>query len=406
MRVLKDLNWEKTTIIANLWFAVFNQVASIASYSPFVTLMKDQLSFSFGEFGLLSTIFFIPYTIMQLFSGRASDMGRARALILVGTLLLTISTILLGTIQTLAEALALRTFSGIFAAMIFVPSLRILTRLDPKRVNTMIALLGTSVAAGSLYVSLIGPELGVLLGWRLGIAALMVPGFVIWVANAKFVHESISSVTAFGNLRPKCTSSSIPLWTLKRKETWLLGYQQFVRIGVWLTLSIWLPTFFTSALGYDIVLGGVSLTIFSLFAMLSSILGGQLANKTGSSSKVSAFSFLGLAVVLWLIASTEAGTLAWGLVGASGIFVFMSFGPLFGILPTLYGQDVIGFVTGVENMLANLGAVVVPFMFGYLADLTGHFTASWLLIGLIAALAFATGLPVITIERRGQLASR
>ena len=368
--------------------------------------MKVQLNFSFGEFGLLSTIFFIPYTMMQLFSGRASDAGRARALILVGTPFLTISTILLGTIQNLPEALVLRAFSGIFAAMIFVPSLRILTRLDPKRVNTAIAVLGTSVAAGSIYVSLLGPELAVLLGWCLGIAALMAPGFVVWAMNAKFVHESIGSVTTFGDPRPKDTSSAVPLWTLKRKKTWLLGYQQFVRIGVWLTLSIWLPTFFTSALGYDIVLGGVSLTIFSLFAMLSSILGGQLAIKTGSSSKVSAFSFLGLAVALWLTATTGEGTLAWGLVGASGIFVFMSFGPLFGILPTLYGQDVVGFVTGIENMLANLGAVVVPFMFGYLADLTGHFVSSWLLIGLMAILAFATGLPVIPIERRGQLAGR
>ncbi len=405
MRVLKDLNWEKTIIIANLWFAVFIQVASIASYSPFVTLMKTQLNFSFGEFGLFSTIFFIPYTMMQLFSGRASDTGRARALILVGTPFLMISTILLGVIQNLAEALVLRAFSGIFAAMIFVPSLRILTRLDPKRVNTAIAVLGTSVAAGSLYVSLLGPELGVLLGWRLGIGALMVPGFVIWASNAKFVHDSSGSSTTLSAPHPKGTLSLVPIWTLKRKETWLLGYQQFMRIGVWLTLSIWLPTFFTSALGYDIVLGGVSLTIFSIFAMVSSILGGQLANKTGSSSTVSAFSFLGLAVVLWVTASTGEGTLAWALVGASGIFVFMSFGPLFGILPTLYGQDVVGFVTGIENMLANLGAVVVPFMFGYLTDITGHFVASWSLIGVMCVLAFATGLLVIPIERR-QLADR
>lgn len=304
-----------------------------------------------------------------------------------------ILTMLLGAVQNIGEALAIRAVSGIFGAIIFVPSLRVMTKLDPKGLNVAIATLGTSVGAGSLYVSLLGPELGVLLGWRAGIAVMMLPGFVIWILNARFIPK-----VSVGDSQK---SATVPVWpSFKLKETWLLGYQQFMRIGVWLTLSIWLPTFFASALGYNIVLAGSSLTIFSVFAIVSCVAGGHLANIVGSSSKVSTVSFLVLGAALALTGFTNNGLIGWGFAGLSGISVFLSFGPLFAIVSILYRQEVVGFMMGFETMLANLGAVVVPFLFGYLTDLTGHFTLAWIVIAAMCFLAFATGLPVIPIEKR------
>lgn len=357
--------------------------------------MREELNFSFSEFGLLSTLFYLPYMMLQLFSGRASDRGQARTLLLIGIPILMILTMLLGAVENIAEALALRTVSGIFGAMIFVPALSVITKLDNKGLNTAIATLGTSVGAGSLYVSLLGPQLAVFLGWRLGIATMMLPGFAIWILNAKFIPK------IRGGDFEKAASVPTRL-SFKRKETWLLGYQQFVRIGVWLTVSIWLPTFFASALGYKTVLSGVSLTIFSVFAIISCVVGGHLANRVGSSSKVSTVSFFGLSVVLALMAFANNGLLAFGLAGASGIFVFISFGPLFAIVTVLYQKEVVGLMMGFETMLANLGAVVVPFLFGYFTDLTGHFTLSWILIAALSFFAFATGLPVIPIEKGKQ----
>ncbi len=386
---------ERDLIVINLWLAVFIQVAAISAYSPFVPSMREELNFSFSEFGLLSTLFYLPYMMLQLFSGRASDRGQARTLLLIGIPILMILTMLLGAVENIAEALALRTVSGIFGAMIFVPALSVITKLDNKGLNTAIATLGTSVGAGSLYVSLLGPQLAVFLGWRLGIATMMLPGFAIWILNAKFIPK------IRGGDFEKAASVPTRL-SFKRKETWLLGYQQFVRIGVWLTVSIWLPTFFASALGYKTVLSGVSLTIFSVFAIISCVVGGHLANRVGSSSKVSTVSFFALSVVLALMAFANNGLLAFGLAGASGIFVFISFGPLFAIVTVLYQKEVVGLMMGFETMLANLGAVVVPFLFGYFTDLTGHFTLSWILIAALSFFAFATGLPVIPIEKGKQ----
>ncbi|MGI0086050.1 MAG: MFS transporter, partial [Nitrososphaerales archaeon] len=207
---------ERDLIVINLWLAVFIQVAAISAYSPFVPSMREELNFSFSEFGLLSTLFYLPYMMLQLFSGRASDRGQARTLLLIGIPILMILTMLLGAVENIAEALALRTVSGIFGAMIFVPALSVITKLDNKGLNTAIATLGTSVGAGSLYVSLLGPQLAVFLGWRLGIATMMLPGFAIWILNAKFIPK------IRGGDFEKAASVPTRL-SFKRKETWLLG---------------------------------------------------------------------------------------------------------------------------------------------------------------------------------------
>gem|GEM_PF-5699245 len=383
-------------VITSLWLSVFVQVAAISSYSPFVPLMKQDLGFNFAGFGIIAAIFFLSYTLMQTLVGRASDNGHARRLIMIGLPTLVSLAILFSGIQNLLEAVTIRILAGVAAAMIFVPALRVMSRLVSRRgLNTSIALIGTSIAAGGLYISLVGPKLGLLFGWRLAIVILMAPTFIVCLLNARFVPETG---------RVSSESKGFPSWVLRKKETWILGYQQFARIGVWYTVTIWLPTFFTTMLGYNLVLGGAALTLFSVSGMFSSIAGGRLANRFSSASKVIMLSFVALTITMAVIAFYSGSLIGWVLVAAFGIFDFMPFGPIFAIIPKLYDEDTIGFVTGFENMLANFGAVVVPFLFGFLIDLSGSFSVSWLLIAFMCLGSSILGIPAIRFEKKGLIA--
>lgn len=386
---------EKYVIVANLWLALFIQVAGISSYSPFVSVIKTDLGFSFAQFGLIASIFFLSYTLMQVLSGRASDHGHARVMILIGTPLIVLLSMLFGAIQNIYEALAIRILAGIAAALIFVPVIRVLSRIDPESLSDSIALIGTAIGAGGLYVSLMGPRLALLFGWREGIALMMVPGFLIFALNLKYVPStSVSPV-----------HRKFPMWILRRKETWILGIQQFVRVGAWFTVTIWLPTFFTSALGYNLVLSGIALTIFSVAGIFASMAGGRVAARLSSFSKVMMLSFAILGGTVILIAFAANGMLAWGLVVVFGIFDFLPFGPIFAILAKLYEEGDIGLVTGFENSIANLGAVVVPFLFGLFIDSTnGSFTFSWLQLGILCLAVSLISVPVIRSEKKGLIA--
>lgn len=386
---------EKYIIAANLWLAVFIQVAGISSYSPFVPIIKSELGFSFAQFGLIASIFFVSYTLMQLLSGRASDHGHARSMILIGVPAIVLFSMLFGAIQNIFEALAFRILAGVAAALIFVPSVRVLSKVDPESLSDLMALIGTAIGAGGLYVSLMGPYLALMFGWREAISLMMAPGFLIFALNMKYVP---STNTASAHRK-------FPTWILRRKETWILGIQQFARVGAWFTVTIWLPTFFTSALGYSLVLSGVALTVFSISGVLASLVGGRVAARLSSFSKVILLSFAILGGTVILIAFAENGLLVWGLIVVFGIFDFLPFGPIFAILPKLYEEGDIGLITGLENSIANFGAVAVPFFFGLLIDSTnGSFIISWLQLGILFIAASLITIPIISSEKKGLIA--
>lgn len=380
----------RRAILFSLWLAAFIQVAAISVYSPLIPAMQKELGFSFSEFGLMTSAFFLPYTILQVPAGHAADRGGTRRLVTVGLLSLTASTILLGWVSDLSYALLLRAIAGGAAAGIFVPAIRSLTMLYPKRAGAAVGVLGASVGAGSLYVSLVGPVLSVWAGWRLALGMLMLPGFlVLGIFGAYFSEKPV---------RSSGRNKSFPVQILRHQATWLLGYQQFTRLGVVITLLTWLPTFFVAALGYDLIIAGIALGLVSAISIVSNPVGGTLADRIRSHSIVTGLSFGVLAIALVLTGLFPEGIIAWFLVLIIGWFAFAHFGPLFAILAKLFGEQVAGFASGLQNMLASIGGILIPFLFGYLRDVTGGFVASWVSLAVLCLAGVLVEIPLFRLE--------
>ena len=373
--------------LAGLWLAIFAQTTSFTAYSPLVPLMRADLGFSYTDFGLLATAFYIPYTALQVFSGSLAGRGRIRSLMLPGMAAIIASTALLGAVTNLTEALVLRFVTGAGGAMIFVPSVMVITRRYPDRTNFALGAYGTGVAAGPLFVSLAAPTLGTYVGWRLAMPALMLPTVAVWA----IIYLGVRNFSP--PARTKGKGSSVGwVGVLKNRTTWLLGYQQLARVGMWATFLTFLPTFFTAGLGYPMVTASAALTVFAVLAMLSSVLGARLVTTMNSNAKVTMLSLAAMAVGLMLIGFTVPGALPWVLAGVLGLVVFMAFGPQLTMATQFFPLEVLGFAIGVQTVLANVGATVIPFVFGDLRDATGSFEASWELCGLLCAAAALVGL--------------
>lgn len=375
-------------------------MAAISIYSPLIPSMQKELEFSYAEFGLMTSAFFLPYTILQVPTGHIADRGGTRRLVMVGMLSLTVSTFLLGWTNLFPHALLLRAIAGSAAAGIFVPGIRALTVLYPGRAGAAVGILGASVGAGTLYISLLGPILSLWVGWRLALEALILPGFLVLGIFSAYFHEEPS--------RGSSTSRPFPWQILRHPATWLLGYQQFTRLGVVITLLTWLPTFFVVSLGYDMIAGGIALGLVSAISIVSNPAGGVLADRIRSHSTVTALSLGVLAVSLALMGFFAVGFIAWLLVLIVGWFAFTYFGPLFAILPRLFGEEVAGFASGFQNMLASIGGILLPFLFGYLKDITGGFAAAWALLVVMCAAAAVVGILLVRLEaeaRKGNVVS-
>ena len=57
--------------------------------------------------------------------------------------------------------------------------------------------------------------------------------------------------------------------------------------------------------------------------------------------------------------------------------------PSFALIPRLYGVERAGRVSGVQNAFASIGALVLPFLIGYIRDTTASYWAGWIALSLI-----------------------
>ena len=338
----------------------------------------------------MTSAFFLPYTILQIPAGYVADRRGSRRLITVSLLALTASTSLLGWVSQLTLALLLRAIAGIAAAGIFVPGIRLIAKLYPERSGAAIGTLGSSVGAGSLYVSLLAPTLSMWVGWRLTILVLILPGLLILALFAASSYDE--------PIQGSSTRQKFPTRILREGAIWMLGYQQFARLGVAISLLTWLPTFFASSLGYDVLFSGLALALLSGVSIISNPIGGILADRIRSHSRVTALSFSVMAAALMSIALFALGLTAWLLIIIAGWFAFAYFGPMFAILPRLFGVEVAGLASGFQNMLASIGGILVPFLFGYLRDVTGAFVVPWVFLALMCIAGFLVGVPLMRLE--------
>lgn len=373
-------------LLTGLWLASFYQLAVIAYYAPLVPLIQGELALTYTGVGLLTSAFFVPYTILQVPLGYLADRRGFRTLMLPSLVVLSVAAFLLGTISSLWEGILWRAVAGAASAGVFVPAIQAATRLyPPERRSFAIGLLGSSVGASVVFIGLVAPLLGVAWGWRSAILTLSSVGFA----------TSVYFLVASRGVRPKPSASLLPRpdarAVLRRRALWIGSYWHFVRLGITIALFTWLPTFLVTTHGFPLVEAGFALALFSALATVATPMGGYLADRLHSNVRVIAAAFSGFAVGAVIAALGSGQALFWILSGVLGWFIFVGFPPMFALIPRLFGVQNAGVVSGFQNMVANAGSIALPLMFGGVRDATGSFTNAWFVLTalLVAGLALA-----------------
>lgn len=132
-----------------------------------------------AQIGWLSSVFFITYSLGQLFNGCLGDRLKARNMICTGLLLAGICNVMIGALPPFAAIFVLWAINGYAQSMVWGPLLRTVSASFNKEKGRYVAsLLISSVAAGSV----IGIVLASFSASMLGICfAFMLPGCVTLV---------------------------------------------------------------------------------------------------------------------------------------------------------------------------------------------------------------------------------
>jgi predicted MFS family arabinose efflux permease len=367
-------------------------------FAPVITKISADLSLSYTEAGSLQTFLFIPVTLVQVPVGILVDKYSRRGFLISIMIGLMVSSALFAFSQNKLEAFILRGAMGVTTGALFVPVVRLILNFCNRSERAFaVGVLGAVQGLG-FFVAAVSPVplASFFGGWR---GSLLVLDSLPLVALL-LLFLLPGEVFALG---PPQALAAHAKEIIKMPATWILAYDQFVRLGLVAMISTWVPAFLYQARGFSEVDSGIVLGSTWVAAVFATLIAGYVSDKRNSSLAVIEISLLVSApfFVMMTTAYDHAALVAFS-IGA-GALMYSSISPMFSVLPTIYGERGMGLVAGIENTMATAGAAVMPLVMGYLRDITASFDVGWL---LAAGLAASGGLVSLYLSRYGGTRSR
>ncbi len=154
-----------------------------------VEMMRD-LRTGGSLIGFLGAAYFYPYALMQLPAGLLSDSWGPRKSITLFFSIAFLGSVLLGLASTAGWAIVGRTLVGLGVAMIFVPTLKVLSEwFKPREFATMTGILLAMGGIGSLIATTPLAVVSSWIGWRLSFVIVGMMTFVLAALVWKFVRN-------------------------------------------------------------------------------------------------------------------------------------------------------------------------------------------------------------------------
>ncbi|MBU4565266.1 MAG: MFS transporter [Desulfarculus sp.] len=200
-------------------------------------LMRD-LKAGATSLGMLGAAYFYPYALMQLPAGLLSDTWGPRKTITLFFSLAGVGAIWLGLAGSIGPAIAARTLVGLGVAMVFVPTVKVLTHWFTRAEFTrMMGILMALGGVGAYTAAQPLAWLSLIVGWRgsfilIGVVTLVIAGLV-WVLVRNRPEDK--------GLPPVADSLSDPLggdtMTLGQGIKMVLGNPRFWAVAVWFFIT-------------------------------------------------------------------------------------------------------------------------------------------------------------------------
>jgi len=364
-----------------------NLRAPITAVGPLVPIMKGELPFSSGVFGLLTTIPLIMFAVLSPFVRRISDRLGAGM-----TLLFAVIAILLGVaIRSFGGNIGLfaGTFllgAGIAIGNVLVPG--IIKSRFPERIGLAtgaFTISMTSLAAVSAAVSYPLSKLTGM-GWRNSLAvwmALAVIGILFWLPQRKLSILQQPNATSIPTEPEKSVWRTGLAWWL----TVLMGAQSFL----FYFFAAWLPTIALSK-GLSPESAGYLAFAFQLTtipaAFIIPTIATRLKDQRGLISVVAVLyiaSLCGLVLAKTILPLTVC-VMLYGFSTGSCFNLCM-------LLISLRTRTA-GRATSLSGMVQSLGygfGALGPILGGWLFDMTGSWNTAFVLVGCLIVVIFFSG---------------
>lgn len=363
--------------------------------------IKAELGLNDTEFGLLVATPVLTGSISRIFLGVWTEQIGGRIMFPLQMLVTSVAVWLLTSVHTYEIFLLAALGLGLAGGSFIVGVAYVSRWFEKERQGTALGIFGAG-NVGAAVTNFAAPFLVVALGWQ-GTARV----YAIVLAVTAILFYLLSKEDPARAARRKSGSRPVSalqqLAPLRNVQVWRFAVYYFFVFGGFVALASFLPRYYVGAYALPLTTAGVLAGLYSLPGSVFRALGGWLSDRYGARAVMYLTFSVSLACLFVMsyprtsyvvtgIHDTIAFSFGIGLVAFVGLTVVLGFvmslgkAAVYKHIPVYY-PDHVGAVGGLVGMIGGLGGFFLPIGFGALLDLTGVWTAPFMLMFALVAVS-------------------
>lgn len=352
--------------------------------------LQSHFNLSKAQIGLYSTFLYISMAVVVIFAGRIADYFGAKKSIFWGLLTMGVFIILHCLVEGFILLMLLATLSGLGLSIILPSTSKAVAEwFKGDDQATAMGIMTMGFALGGVLGASFLPWLGVNLGWEMAVILL---GTLFLLVSFLFYYfyEEKENVKRNKDSKKKANNSIKKNLKLFLTNKYILvvcivGVMFGVLSG---SIVAHFTLFLFTDFNFSEVAAGLGFMILQVGSMVGRTSWGYINNKLFNGLERKGFLMVGI------ISSIMTLTFAFLKVLNPSIIVilFLSFllgalgrgwqGLYFAAVSKQVGEDKAGMGIGLSLLFVRFGIIIGPPVFGYIADRTGTYTYSWILLSI------------------------
>lgn len=344
------------------------------------------------ELGLVLSIFYLGYSIMQLPGGWLADRFGSKYIVIATIVGWSIFTAMTSLAWSFASLVAIRFVFGLAEGGFPPACLKAVSeQFSGLKRPKMASLMMSSNYVGSFIAPLVMAPLLIYLGWRHAFTTIGVAGALFGVAYFLLIpYKAPVKIRPADAAQPVGASRTTSRELLRNPLLWQLMAVWFGLSCVNKGLDAWMPTYLMQARGLDLKAVGLLTPLPFIMASVATAIGGWVMIRFFDGREkfliIGSATLTGIFLYFMYKSPSTAGVIAF----QSLVYFFKSFvfAAAFALPTKLMRDDQIGTSIGMVNLGGQCAGFVAPLAMGFLVTTFGNYDAAFDF--LLAATAVAT----------------
>ncbi|MCM3338938.1 MFS transporter [Paenibacillus sp. MER TA 81-3] len=386
--------WKKVIVMLCLgWTVIWIYRTILNPILP--EIQRDLNVTSDASMGLIFSVFFFAYTMMQIPSGLLADRFGRKTIIIPGFILFAVGAVLVGFSTSLMFILVASFITGLGQGTYYGPAYSISSETIPKEKRGISTAIINSGSAIGMAIGLIGSSFLVKdAGWDWRVLLFITAGLafilmLVFVKNIKknTVQSKAAAADTEENVEDKATLKRL-LANPKMVASYVL---YFATCYGYYMIVTWLPSYLQEERGFHGTAIGFAAALVAFSAVPGALLFSRLSDKF-MHKKITFIIILELlaAVMLYLTVSVNTNTLLIICLILYGFLGKLAVEPLLiSYVADIAPKQGIGTTFGFFNFFGMMSSVVAPFVTGLISDATGSKVLGFYLATIIIVVGAA-----------------